>query len=639
MNQRFLEEIHHRPMVADGAMGSQLYNRGVPRFLPLETLNLSEPALIRQIHTEYLLAGSEVITTNTFGANRLRLQDHPAAHQIYRLNLAGAKLARAAREEVGEAAFVGGSMGPLGVRVAPFGRLSIDQAEAVFREQAEGLLAGGVDLWILETFSDPQELAAAILAVRSLSDLPIVASFTFSAEGKTRFGQDVEDAVRQLLALAVPDILGVNCGVGPYAVRSTVHRMVETMNACGLALPLSAMPNAGLPQLVGDQVLYPASAAYMAEEAMRLVSDGVHLVGGCCGTGPAYIQALATQLQRETNRSVANTSDPPSLSAVDPAFRQDGTNGSEKRTSEQVRNRESTLLEALAQRRALSVEIDPPRGTATGKMLRDVRALAQAGVHFINVADSPMAQVRMSSLAAATLLQQEVGIETILHFTTRDRNLMGLQADLIGADALGLRNLLALSGDPPALGNYAHATAVYDLDSVGLIKLVQKLNHSEDAVGNHLVRPTHFVVGAGANPTVEDLDREVDRVRSKLEAGAQFLMTQPVYDAQRFLTFLQQLNAPTIPILLGILPLASYQHAVYLHNEVPGIYVPDTVQEKLRQAGEKGRMVGIELAIQLYEALTPYVSGVYLMPSFGRFDETVELARALLARMSTAPQA
>lgn len=639
MKQRFLEEVRRRSIVADGAMGSQLYHRGVPRFLPLETLNLSDPALIRQIHTEYLLAGSEVITTNTFGANRFRLQDHPAAHQVYRLNLVGAKLARAAREEVGEPAFVGGSMGPLGVRVAPLGRLSVDQAKAAFREQAEGLLAGGIDLWILETFSDPQELAAAILAVRSLSDLPIVASFTFSAEGKTRFGQEVEDAVRQLLALAVPDILGVNCGSGPYAVRSAVRRMAEAMNACGLSLPLSAMPNAGLPQLVGDQVLYPASPAYMAEEAMRLISEGVHLIGGCCGTGPTYIRAMTEQVQRETNRNVATASDPATPSAAAPTLQYDGIHGSGQHTSQRVRSPESTLLEALSQRRALSVEIDPPRGTATGKMLRDVRALAEVGVHFINVADSPMAQVRMSSLAAATLLQQEVGIETILHFTTRDRNLMGLQADLIGADALGLRNLLALSGDPPALGNYAHATAVYDLDSVGLIELVQKLNHSEDAVGNHLVRPTHFVVGAGANPAVDDLDQEVARVHAKLEAGAQFLMTQPVYDAQRFLTFLQQLNAPTVPILLGILPLASYQHAVYLHNEVPGIYVPDTVQEKLRQAGDKGRMVGIELAIQLYEALAPYVSGVYLMPSFGRFDETLELARALLARMSTPSQA
>jgi methionine synthase I (cobalamin-dependent)/5,10-methylenetetrahydrofolate reductase len=615
----FLDRLAKGVLLADGAMGTLLYERGIPFDRSFDLLNLTDPELVRGVHREYIRAGAEVIETNTFGANRFRLAAHGAAEEARRVARAGVQVARQAREETGEAVFVAGAMGPLGKPVAPLGTIPREEAGAAYREQAEGLLEGGADLLILETQTDLEEVRIAVEAIRSVADLPLVVQFTYTEDGRTLYGAYPEDVARAL-AEAPVDVVGANCSVGPQGLLEIVTRLARRTG-----WPVSVMPNAGLPRYEAGRFLYVASPEYLAEYASRYAAAGARLIGGCCGTTPAHIRRMREALR--TVSASGETAAPeapatrvapsPPVPAADP-------------------NARSGLARKLhAGAFVLSVEVDPPRGIRPRKMLEGAQLLRTAGIDVINVADSPMARVRMSSLALATMITHQVGIETILHFTCRDRNLMGIQSDLMGAHALGIRNILALTGDPPQIGDYPSATAVYDVDSIGLIRVLRRLNAGTDLAGNSIGEPTQFVIGCAVNPVADDLDTELTRFRGKMEAGAEFAMTQPIYELKPLLDLLERVGTPRIPILLGLLPLQSHRHAEFLHNEVPGITIPEPARTAMRDAGDRGIEAGIEMCRKLLAEAHPYVEGAYLMPSFGRYEVVARVAEAVLPRATS----
>ena len=625
MTHPFLKRIQQGVVLADGAMGTYLYEKGIPFDRSFDLLNLTDASLIQAVHREYIRAGAEVIETNTFGGNRYRLAAHGATETARRVNRAGAQIARNAREEVGEAVFVAGSMGPLGKPVAPLGTITREEAYDAYREQAEGLVEGGVDLIILETQTDMAEALIAIDAVRSVTgDVPLVVQMTYTEDGRTLYGSYPEDVVHAVLGKKV-DLLGANCSVGPQKLLEIVERLKRRTE-----VPISVMPNAGMPKFVNGRFVYLSSPEYFAEYAQRFTAAGARLVGGCCGTTPTH-----TRKMRDALRAAAGTPVPlaPSPPGAGPAI------VIEEITAKTDPTSRSTLARKLAAKEfVVSVEVDPPRGARPKKMIEGAQFLKDAGVDFINVADSPMARVRMSSIALASMIGHQVGIETILHFTCRDRNLMGIQSDLMGAHALGIRNILALTGDPPRAGDYPNATAVFDVDSIGLIGVLKRLNAGTDLGGNSIGEPTTFVIGCAVNPTADTLDEELERFQKKMEAGAEFAMTQPLYELETLTTFLDKLGRmgkKRVPILLGLLPLQSHRHAEFLHNEVPGIHVPDHAREAMRTAGEKGIAVGVDMCRKLLLEARDLVEGAYLMPSFGRYEVVARVAEAVLDRQSS----
>ncbi|HET9253201.1 MAG TPA: bifunctional homocysteine S-methyltransferase/methylenetetrahydrofolate reductase [Candidatus Eisenbacteria bacterium] len=621
----FLTKLAAGVVLADGAMGTYLYERGIPFDRSFDLLNLTDRALIQSIHREYIRAGAELIETNTFGANRYRLQAHGSAEPARLVNRAGAQLARNAREEVGEQVFVAGAIGPLGKPVAPLGTITREEAFDAYREQVEGLVEGGVDLLILETQTDLGEAAIAIDAIRSVtSDLPLVVQMTFTEDGRTLYGAYPEDVARATDPKKV-DVLGANCSVGPQALLEIVQRLRRRTQ-----LPVSVMPNAGLPQFVNGRFVYLSSPEYLAEYAVRFAAAGAGLIGGCCGTTPTHTRKMKEALRAAPAPSASAGA--PSAEVAEPVRPIPAIVRVEEPSATDLRNR-TQLSRKLAEKQfVVSVEVDPPRGARPKKMIEGAQLLRNAGVDFINVADSPMARVRMSSIALASMITHQVGIETILHFTCRDRNLMGIQSDLMGAHALGIRNILALTGDPPRAGDYPNTTAVFDVDSIGLIRVLKQLNAGSDLGGNSIGEPTTFVIGCAVNPTAETLDTELERFRKKVEAGAEFAMTQPLYELETLTKFLDRVGTPRIPILLGLLPLQSHRHAEFLHNEVPGIHVPEHAREAMRTAGEKGIEIGVEMCRKLLLEARDLVEGAYLMPSFGRYEVVARVAEAVLDR-------
>jgi homocysteine S-methyltransferase len=617
MPSTLLERLAEGPLLADGALGTLLNQRGVPFEQCFDELNLSRPTLIESIHRDYLAAGAELIETNTFGANPVRLSVHGLEDKARLIARQGVRVARGAREIVGVNAFVAGSIGPLGKPLEPFGQIPAADAEAFFRAPAEGLLEGGCDGFILETFQDLNEILAALRAVRRVSlELPVIAQMTFGTDGKTLYGHTPALAVRRLRE-AGANVVGVNCGVGPQPTLEVLEEVVAAADGT----PVSAMPNAGLPQYVGGRFVYLASPDYFAEFAARAVALGVRLVGGCCGTTPAHVRAmrerLASHLPVETlapGAEVRVLEAPPA--AIEPA----------------AEKAEPSLLKKLRERFVVSVEIDPPRGIHTAKVMEGARLMASRGVDCVNIADSPLARIRMSAMALAYQIHLHFPrLEIILHYTTRDRNLMGLQSDLLGAHALGVRNVLCLKGDPPSLGDYPNATAVFDTDAPGLMRIVHRMNQGMDLAGTSIGAATAFAIGCGVNPTAEDLDAEIEYVKRKLEAGPHFVMTQPVYELGCWRRFVERLRGLTqIPILIGILPLQSFRHAEFLHNEVPGISVPEWIRARMRAAGNEGQKVGVELARELLAECRGMAQGVYLMPSFGRYENCLEVLEGTL---------
>ena len=615
MERPFIEEIQQRVVVADGAMGTMLYAKGVYVNRCYDELNLSEADRVAEIHREYLQAGAEVIETNTFGANPMKLKPHGLAERSEEINRRGAEIAR---DVAGDRAWVAGSVGPLGKPLSPIGKIAVSEAIELFRPQMRGLVQGGVDLLIIETVSDVQELAAAIQAARRECELPIVACATFPAEGRTLMGYTPEEVMTSMTRLGV-QVVGANCSEGPHDMLDTIERLHQA----NPEMPIAAMPNAGSPRMVDDRVLYMTSPEYMAEYARRFIQAGAHLVGGCCGTTPDHVRAIGAMVK-------ALKPQKPSVISAEPLEK------AEKIQPAPIEER-SPLGAKLAQKSVMghrfvvSVEMNPPRGHDMKKVMAAADKLRFHGVDVVNIPDGPRASARISALHAAALIQQWVGMETILHYTCRDRNLLGMQADLLGAHAMGLRNVLAVTGDPPKLGNYPHVTAVYDVESIGLVRVLDGLNRGVDLAASPIGDPTAFLIGVGANPGAPDLEREVRRFRYKVEAGANFCMTQPVYEPELLERFLERIDDCRIPVLVGILPLASHRNAEFLHNEVPGMQIPDPIRERMRRAGsgEAARAEGIAIAQEALLATRRLVQGVYIMPPFGRIDSAIGVLEAL----------
>jgi homocysteine S-methyltransferase len=606
----FLERLADGAVVFDGAMGTMLYARGVFVNRCFDELNLSNPNLVRSIHEEYIAAGAEVVETNTFGAHRFKLGPHGLAAHVRKINREGARIAREAAEGHG---LVAGSIGPIGKPLAPLGHVPRDEAAAAFREQAEGLLEGGVDLVFVETMPSLDQATAALEAVRSLSaDLPVAVSLTFNEEGNTIYGDTPEAVVRELEALGVP-LIGANCSQGPQAMLETLERMA----AVARRARLSAMPNAGAPALVEGRYVYLCTPEYMATWARRFLESGAAVVGGCCGTTPAHVRDLVRSVRMVRPSQAQVRSLPPRRPKEAP--------------TPVARDEKSPLARGLGRKFVVSVELDPPRGASPGVLLERAQYCRESEVDAINVADGPRASARMSAQALCVLLQNQVGVDTILHYTCRDRNLLGMQSDLLGAHALGLRNILAITGDPPKLGDYPDATAVYDVDSIGLIRILDHLNHGCDLAGNLIGPALGIHIGCGADPSKPDMEKEVRRLEEKVAAGAEYVMTQPVYDPRTLERFLGMITHLEVPLMVGILPLYSHRNAEFLHNEVPGMSIPDEIRERMRKAGsgEKAQAEGVAIARDATLAARERAQGVYVMPPFNKVELAVRVIEIL----------
>ena len=630
MTHPLLERLRSGPILADGAMGTMLYAGGASLDESFDALNLSRPDVVLGVHRAYLEAGAELIETNTFGANRAKLEGFGRGGEVREINRRGVRLAREAREISGRPALVAGSVGPTGRTLAPLGTVDPAEVRAIFREQIEALLEGGVDLLQIETIGSLDEMVEAVAAARAACDLPVVASMTFADDGRT-IGGSTPDAVVDRLAPLGVELIGGNCSVGPrrlLPVAAAIARRLAERNGDGAApVAVACMPNAGWPAQVAGRVIYPSSPDYFARFAEQAAEAGVRLVGGCCGTTPAHTAAMRQALDawrdshdRDGARLGPTVRRAPRRAAPPPEF--DLTPAEEP----------TALRRKLdAGEFAVAVEIDPPKGLNPAKAVEGARLLKAAGVDAINVADSPMARVRMSALTLCYLIQHHVGIETILHLTTRDRSLMGLQSELLGAHAVGVRNILALTGDPPSLGDYPESSAVYDIDAIGLVRVLNRMNAGTDSAGASIGRRAAFTVACAVDPTRDDLAHEAERLRQKLAAGADLVMTQPIFDPAVWFRFLEAFGAERlpVPVLIGILPLQSSKHAEFLHNEVPGITLSDEARRRMREAGPDGRREGVAMAQELLGQLRPHAQGVYLMPSFGRYEVAAEVLSVL----------
>ncbi len=609
MPERLEDLIARGPVVFDGAMGTLLYARGVFINRNFDELNLSRPDLVEKIHQDYLDAGAQVLTTNTFGANAVKLSRHGLEDRVEAINAAGVRIARGVARD---RALVAGSIGPTGLSPDIFDPAQMEHLREVFQAQARALVEAGADLLLLETFRHTVEMQIALAAARACTDRPIAATMAFDEEGQTADGLGPE-RVAALLAQWGADVVGANCGVGPSGVEAVVTRML------GPGKPVLAQPNAGYPRRLEGRVLYMATPEYLGEYAKRYLQAGVRLVGGCCGTTPDHIRQVAAEVRMASGGRIQ-------------VLVPHGAEAEREAVTPPPLSERSDLGRTLASGFVVSVEIDPPAGTDPSRALEGARALARAGVRFVNIADGPRATARMSALAMAQLLMREAQVEPIVHVTCRDRNLLGIQADLLGAWATGIRNLLVITGDPSKLGDYPLATTVYDLDSVGLLRLVSALNRGLEPSGRRMKGATAFVKGCGVEPGARDLDREIARLCRKVEAGAEFAMTQPVFDAEVMDRFLDRVRGLGIPIVMGILPLASYRNAEFLHHEVPGMSIPEPIRERMRRAGQgqAAREEGVRIAREALEAFRERVQGVYVMPPFDRYETALAVLDGLV---------
>jgi methionine synthase / methylenetetrahydrofolate reductase(NADPH) len=615
MASDFLSRIKQSPVLCDGAMGTLLYEKGIFINRSYDELNLSQPDLIRGIHHDYLQAGAEIIETNTFGANSFRMSRHSLVDKVLDINRAGARLAREAAKSFD--VWVAGSVGPLGTRIEPLGKTSFQEARDSFREQIQALLDGGVDLLILETFGYLEEIHQAMLAARDVSTtIPIVAQVTIDEDGNCLDGSDAETFAAKLQEWGA-DVIGCNCSVGPVAMLDAMERV-----RAATSLPLAAQPNAGIPRSVDGRNIYLCSPEYMASYARKFVTAGVRLVGGCCGTTPEHIRVMKSALRVGEARSRTASAHPSGTTAQPKAA---------PAVPLEIRSKLGGKI--CAGEFVTMVEIVPPKGIDLGKEMDAARFLKSVGVDAVNIPDSPRASARMSNQALALLIQREVGIETILHYTCRDRNVLGIQSDLLGAAAVGVKNLICITGDPPKMGNYPDATAVFDVDAIGLVNIVHALNRGLDLGGNPIGTGTGFVIGVGANPGLSDLDEEVRRFEFKVEAGAEYVVTQPVFDLRLLETFLRRIEHCRIPVVAGIWPLVSVRNAEFMKNELR-VSVPDSILERMAraQSPDAARAEGVAIAREMLIAVRQTVQGAQISAPLGRYSSAVDVLEALGAQ-------
>ena len=600
----FRERLQNNEVVIfDGGVGTYLYEKGIYINTCFDELNSTNPDIVSEVHRDYVAAGADVIETNTFGANRFKLAPHGLEPKVFEINLKGAQLAKAA---AGGEVLVAGSVGPLGVQIEPLGKLSYDEARDAFKEQVRGLLEGGVDLIVLETFALIAELDQAVRAVKELNrEIPVMAQVTINDDGNLLSGATLESFVKGMENTGV-DTLGLNCSVGPRAMLDALETL-KTLTA----MPISVQPNAGLPQSIGGRNIYMTSPEYMAEYAKRFIQTGATIVGGCCGTNPEHIRAIRRAVR-----------------ALQPVKRMDRSSASLTVTAPEAvhvvgRTEKSRLSTKLARGEFVTLaELVSPRGVSPLKEVAKARRLHHFGIDAINIPDGPRASARMSALAMAAIIQRDIGIETVLHFACRDRNVIGMQSDLLGAWALGLRNVLAITGDPPKLGNYPSATAVFDVDAIGLTNVINRLNHGLHLAGNPIGDPTGFSIGVGVNPGAINLDDELRRLDWKIQAGAEYMITQPVFDIRILERFMKRIADVKIPLICGIWPLVSYRNAEFMNNEVPGASVPAEILDRMRKTTtkEEGFAEGVMIARETYDHVKGGVAGIQLSAPMGRIE-------------------
>ncbi len=617
----FADIFDSRPVLADGAMGTVLYARGVFINRCYDELNLSDPNLILSIHEDYLHAGAEIIETNTFGANRFRLARHGLTEKVAEINAAGVRLARQAvahlREKQAGEAWVAGSVGPLGVRLEPLGKTGLDEARAAFAEQIHALAGSGVDLLVIETMPALNEAREALLAAQETApDLPVLVMVTVDDESNCLDGSSPQHAAALLTEWGAGAI-GVNCSTGP----ATVLTAIEAMRAAS-DLPIAAMPNAGMPRAIEGRNIYLCSPEYMASFARKAIAAGAQIVGGCCGTTPNHTRAMRSAMRAiDAQTRVSEGSAAVEIETETPP----APLGKRSRIGSLVERGQFITL----------VEIVPPRGINCAKEIEGARLLAQLGVHAINVPDSPRASARMSAQSLCIQIQQHTGIETVLHYTCRDRNVLSIQSDLLGASSIGLHNILCLTGDPPKLGNYPDATAVFDVDAIGLVNIVRRLNHGLDIGANSIGASTNFTIGVAANPGVPDIEHELRRFAYKVEAGAEYSITQPVFDLRLLEEFLCRIKEFRIPVIAGIWPLTSLRNAEFMKNDLR-VSMPEEIMLRMAKAQtpEAARQEGIKIAQEMLEAVRPLVQGVQVSAPFGRYSAAAEVIASVLPQAS-----
>ena len=612
MAQNLIERLKRAPVLCDGAMGTLLYAKGIFINRCYDELNLSQPELIRGVHHDYLQAGAEIIETNTFGGNSFRLARHSMTDRVRDINIAGAQVAREAAKSFD--VWVAGSMGPLGVRIEPLGKTSFEEARTAFREQAAALIEGGVDLLMLETFGYIEELHQAVLACRDVDPkIPIVAQVTIDEDGNCLDGSDPEAFAARLTEWNI-DVLGINCSVGPVAMLDAIERV-----RAATSLPLAAQPNAGMPRSVEGRNIYLCSPEYMASYTRKFVAAGVQLIDGCCGTTPDHIRAMKSALRVGEARG---------KTAVTEAIHSGKTTLAPATIPMAERSRLGARI--AAGEFVTMVEIVPPKGIDIRKEIEGAKFVKSVGVDAINIPDSPRASARMSNQALSLLMQQEVGIEAILHYTCRDRNVLGIQSDLLGAAATGIRNLICITGDPPKMGDYPDATAVFDVDAIGLVNIVHNLNRGLDLGGNPIGAGTSFVIGVGANPGLPNLDEEIKRFEYKVQAGAEYVVTQPVFDLNLLERFLRRIEPCRIPLIAGIWPLVSARNAEFMKNELR-VSVPDEILNRMTRATspQAAREEGVAIAREMLSALRDRVQGAQISAPQGRYASAVDVLEAL----------
>lgn len=609
---RFEDFLSENLVLLDGAMGSLIYEKGVFIDKCYDELNLSRPELIHSIHEEYIRAGANVIESNTYGANRFKLKSHNLLESLGEINRKGVELARSA---AGENAYVAGSMGPSGLEIEPWGDTSLEEVFQAYAEQASYLSEEGVDLFILETFQDIREIEQAIKAIKSVSKLPVVAMMTVGEDGLSRYGVGLRDIIARL-DQSQADSIGLNCTVGPKPMLDFADQI------SGLSTkPLCIMPNAGRPQYTDGRMIYMSTPEYFSVYTRRFIDKGIRMLGGCCGTTPEHISKMAnslamkqTRIQHSISIGLKPVTEEPLPEPVPPSDKSD--------LAGKLHSGKKVVL----------VEMVPPKSTDIAKPLEGARLLKESKVDAINIPDGPRASARMTGLALSVLMQNQVDIETVLHYTCRDRNLLGMQSDLLGATALGIRNILAITGDPPMIGDYPQATAVFDIDSIGLVHLIDNLNHGIDVGEKRIGEPTSFFAGVGMDPNSVNPENELHRLQQKKEAGAEYVITQPVFDVESLEAFLEKADLGTMFLIAGIWPLVSYRNAEFMKNEVPGVYVPDELIKRIAayETREDQLKVGIEIARTMVDRVLGFVQGIQVSAPFGRYNLALEVAEALL---------